>query len=162
MPMTEAHGTKMSGVRTVHLRWVLGAGAWIWIAALVLAPASLFPVGRFICHQRPERSFFVAAQQMPVCARCAGLYTGAALAIPAALAMALPLAPVRARRLLVLAAGPTAITWMLEFAGLAHFGNWTRFLAGVPLGCAAAWLVVSALSEAHRRTPGSGTSAAAM
>lgn len=140
---------------------MLGAGAWLWIAALVFAPAFLFPVGRFICHQRPERSFFAAGQQMPVCARCAGLYTGAALAVPAALAIALPLTASRSRRLIVLAAAPTAITWGLEFAGLVHFGNEIRFAAGVPLGCAAAWLVFSALSD-QRRTPGSGTSAAAM
>ena len=42
-------------------------------------------VGSLLCHQRPERSFFLWGSQMPVCARCLGIYAGAALA-----AIALP------------------------------------------------------------------------
>jgi hypothetical protein len=42
-------------------------------------------VGSLLCHQRPERSFFLWGSQMPVCARCLGIYAGAALA-----ALALP------------------------------------------------------------------------
>ncbi|MGL4453486.1 MAG: DUF2085 domain-containing protein [Sarcina sp.] len=30
----------------------------------------------FICHQRPERSFFIRDRQMPVCARCTGIVVG--------------------------------------------------------------------------------------
>ncbi|MGL4760371.1 MAG: DUF2085 domain-containing protein [Sarcina sp.] len=30
----------------------------------------------FICHQKPERSFFIKGQQMPVCARCTGIVIG--------------------------------------------------------------------------------------
>ena len=37
-------------------------------------------VGSFLCHQRPERSFFLWGSQMPVCARCIGIYAGAAIA----------------------------------------------------------------------------------
>jgi hypothetical protein len=37
-------------------------------------------VGSLLCHQRPERSFFLWGSQMPVCARCLGIYAGAALA----------------------------------------------------------------------------------
>src|SRR3989442_14005492 len=59
----------------------------VWLALLVAAPAAAFGVpasgfayalGSLICHQRPERSFDVFAAQMPVCARCIGLYVGAA------------------------------------------------------------------------------------
>ena len=42
-------------------------------------------VGSLLCHQRPDRSFFLWGSQMPVCARCLGIYAGAALA-----AIALP------------------------------------------------------------------------
>ena len=115
------------------------------MAALVLAPAAIFPAGTFICHQRPERSFFVHGQQMPVCARCTGLYLGAALAGPVALLLAAPLASARARRLLVAAAVPTALTWTLEVAGLAPMSNAWRFAAALPLGFAAAWLVLGTL-----------------
>ncbi|MGQ9492560.1 MAG: DUF2085 domain-containing protein [Anaerolineae bacterium] len=34
-----------------------------------------------VCHQLPEHSLFVAGVQMPLCARCMGLYFGAALGL---------------------------------------------------------------------------------
>ncbi|HEX4346088.1 MAG TPA: DUF2085 domain-containing protein [Vicinamibacterales bacterium] len=39
-----------------------------------------YSAARLICHQRPERSFFVWDVKLPVCARCAGIYAGAACA----------------------------------------------------------------------------------
>ena len=36
-------------------------------------------VGYGICHQIPERSFFLDGHQMPLCARCSGTYLGAIL-----------------------------------------------------------------------------------
>ncbi|WP_371325650.1 DUF2085 domain-containing protein [Methanosphaera sp. WGK6] len=29
----------------------------------------------YICHRKPERSFFIGKHQFPVCARCTGFYT---------------------------------------------------------------------------------------
>lgn len=31
---------------------------------------------KLICHQIPERSYFIFDHQMPVCVRCLGIYTG--------------------------------------------------------------------------------------
>jgi uncharacterized membrane protein len=31
---------------------------------------------KYICHRKPERSFFIRGHQFPVCARCTGFYTG--------------------------------------------------------------------------------------
>ena len=119
----------------------------LWMAALVAAPGWLFPFGSFICHQRPERSFFINGHQLAVCARCTGLYAGSALAAPVALIAASSLAGARARRILIAAAAPTAITWSLEFAGVAAFSNMTRFIAALPLGFAAAWLVLGVIAD---------------
>jgi len=138
----------------------LGFVAALWTIALFLAPGPLFPVGRFVCHQRPERSFFFNGHQLPVCARCTGLYVGAAIAAPVALAFAWSLAGARARLALGLAAIPTLLTWTLEYAGLYPFSNVARFAAAVPLGFTAAWLVLSEIrgvdpkrtSAAGRRT----------
>jgi uncharacterized membrane protein len=127
------------------LRLALAATAMLWVAAVALAPALVFPIGHFICHQRPDRSFFFHGRQVAVCARCTGLYLGAAAAGPFALALAVPFSGPRARILLGLAALPTAITWTLEFAGIIPFSNLSRFIAALPLGCAAAWLVFSVL-----------------
>jgi hypothetical protein len=52
---------------------------------LYLLSFGTYLVGSLLCHQRPERSFFLWGSQMPVCARCTGIYAGAALA-----ALALP------------------------------------------------------------------------
>jgi hypothetical protein len=48
-------------------------------AAQVFAFA-VYALGSAICHQRDERSFHLFAEQFPVCARCTGLYAGAAIA----------------------------------------------------------------------------------
>lgn len=33
-------------------------------------------MGRSVCHQIPERSFFILNKQLPLCARCTGIYMG--------------------------------------------------------------------------------------
>ena len=109
--------------------------------------AALFAIGALVCHQRPDRSFFLNGHQLPVCARCTGLYIGALLAVPLALAFASAVPPRRARWLLAVAALPTAITWSLEFAGIAPFSNITRFIGALPLGFAAAWLVAALVAR---------------
>lgn len=137
--------------------WALGSAAAVWVLAILVAPAAVdssnralsfcaaavYAAGSNVCHQRPERSFHIAGHKMPVCARCTGLYLSAAAGVPLALLVAAPLTASRARRILILAALPTALTWALEYAGVMAFGNVARALAAVPLGCAAAWLVVS-------------------
>jgi uncharacterized membrane protein len=125
----------------------LGALAIAWLIAVVFAPGLVFPIGQFVCHQRPDRSFFVNGHQLAVCARCTGIYTGAAAALPLALAIGASLSAFRARALLAIAGAPTLITWSLEFAGFFPFSNTVRYLAGLPLGLAAAWLVLTNLSH---------------
>jgi uncharacterized membrane protein len=34
-----------------------------------------------MCHQRPDRSFFIRGKQMPLCARCTGIAVGYILGI---------------------------------------------------------------------------------
>lgn len=61
----------------------------IWLAFLFLGPYLLAFGGKYsnfaeiyylmfgiICHQNPERSYFIREHQMPVCARCFGIYAG--------------------------------------------------------------------------------------
>src|SRR5262245_8646685 len=42
--------------------------------------AVMYGIGSLVCHQRPERSVHLFGVQMPVCARCLGIYAGAAAA----------------------------------------------------------------------------------
>jgi uncharacterized membrane protein len=143
-----------------RLACALTAGALLWIAAIVLAPfalqsgpvlsaaaAFLYQGASLICHQRPERSFHLAGVQLPVCARCAGLYvSGAAAALSAWSDWRRRIAaPRRTRTVFALAALPTAVTLALEVAGLAHPSNGVRALSAFPLGAAAGWMFVRAL-----------------
>jgi uncharacterized membrane protein len=78
--------------------WIALAFAWsavVWalvipVSALAAhhaettaAPVKLFALasyqlGSLLCHQQPERSFSLSSVPLPVCARCTGIYTGAA------------------------------------------------------------------------------------
>jgi uncharacterized membrane protein len=143
---------------------VLATAAVLWLAAILLAPLAiasnrrvlaagavgLYASGARICHQRPDRCFRIDGRPMPVCARCTGLYAGAAIAAPLALVWAARPSGRRARAVAAAAALPTAITWAIEMAGLAHPSNLVRFVAALPLGCVAAWLVVSTLPHGPR------------
>jgi uncharacterized membrane protein len=143
----------------------LTVAAVLWVIALVSAPAALshdtlggavaylYAAGSQICHQRPERSFALADMQLPVCARCFGLYFSGALGAVAVWLSARRPRP-HARLLLALAALPTGVTWALESAGLAGFSNLTRAAAALPLGAAAGWVFVQMLrydAESHGR-----------
>ncbi|MBI3263577.1 MAG: DUF2085 domain-containing protein, partial [Acidobacteria bacterium] len=46
--------------------------------AVYHAAALVYGAASWICHQRPERSFHIESIQLPVCARCFGLYVGVA------------------------------------------------------------------------------------
>ena len=149
--------------RAVIVRVVVAA-ALLWVAAILFAPlaiasrqgglslgaAAIYAAGARVCHQRPERSFWIQGRPMPVCARCAGLYVGAAFAGPVALFLAAGLSSRRARLTVALAALPTVISWGLEYAGSAHPPNAVRAILGLPLGFAVAWLVISTRSDGPR------------
>jgi uncharacterized membrane protein len=126
------------------IRASLAIAACVWLFVLLAAPSVLLGVpitaaaylfGSFICHQQPDRSFHMGLAQVPVCARCLGLYAGAAIGSLAFLRRGLPVDP---RRVLLVAALPTAVTWGLEMTGIAAMSNITRAMAAVPLGAAVA------------------------
>lgn len=125
-----------------------------WVVLLATAPsmalgaplsALTYAFGSLLCHQRPDRSFHLGAAQVPVCARCVGLYLGAAAGAVATLmhwivvgrATAVP-TRTHLRLMLVASSLPTAITWGLEALGLWGPTNVLRFAAALPLGVAVA------------------------
>ena len=129
--------------------------ATLWLASIPLAafaasrtsapqPAygfalAVYSLGRLICHQLPERSFHLWAASLPVCARCTGIYAGAAMT-----AIALSFTGVRernAKAVFVVACLPTAATLIFEWTTGVMPANWIRALAGVPLGAAVAWAI---------------------
>ena len=123
-------------------------------------PAIVYEAAGLICHQRPERSFHLAGIQLPVCARCFGLYaSGAAGALIACLAglSGAGRAPARSAAFAIaVAAIPTALTLIAEWIGLVHPGGLTRAIAAVPLGAMAGWVFVRllAVESPHRQASG--------
>ena len=139
---------------------LLTAAAVLWVAALFFASApgagrsgvladAIRAVGSVVCHQRPDRSFHVAGVQLPVCARCAGLYVAGALGALLAWVGTTGV-PERTRTLLLLAAVPTAATLIGEWARLIDPGNIARAMAALPLGGASGWLFVRMLRAEER------------
>jgi len=132
--------------------WRIARGAlisaeWLWTAALFAAVyvasrahggvggafASVdYAAASFLCHQRPERSFHLWGAQLPVCARCAGLYVGAAIAA---------LFPIRARLRraglwLFVAVAPAVVTLIYEWTTGVTPSNWIRAATGAIAGVA--------------------------
>ncbi len=58
----------------------LGSGSGAGRGAAWLS-VSIYWLGSLVCHQRPERSFHLSGAQLPVCARCTGLYLSGALGV---------------------------------------------------------------------------------
>ena len=106
---------------------------------------AIYAAGSLICHQRPERSFHVNGAQLPVCARCMGLYVGGLLGVfvwawiagvgsTPALRVRAFTASTRFRTLLIVAAIPTVFSLATALAGLWDPGNARRAVLALPLG----------------------------
>jgi uncharacterized membrane protein len=146
--------------------WALTASAALAILGLtVLAPwaranghtfLSTAAYGAFagLCHQIPERSFHFEGFPLAVCARCFGLYAGAAAGVllyPLARGLARRDAP--ARVWLLLAAAPSTLDFALGFFGFWENTHLSRFLTAVLLGaCVAFYVVPAALDLGYRRS----------
>jgi uncharacterized membrane protein len=144
----------MSGV-IVLIAPLVAFLAVAWVALIVAGPilppapaGILYAFGSRICHQISARSFHLGASQLPVCARCLGIYAGFAIGLVAALSATLS-RPVRPGALVAVGAVPTAITLLLEWAGLWPASNLTRAVAGVPLGVGVALVVMGALTRSR-------------
>jgi len=142
---------------TFHFNpWALGAVALI--TAAIASPYFLthgFPVPAFVlnrafsvvCHQQPERSFFLFGAPIAVCVRCLGIYLGAAIGLLGRASRRIVL------RIFIAAAAINALDAAAELAGL--HGNWTaaRFTLGLVLGMSAALLISSSMLHSARLEP---------
>jgi uncharacterized membrane protein len=140
------------------VRALLALTAVTWLALLILAPvlpvpiaALLYALGSRICHQRPERSFHLFAVQLPVCARCAGIYAGGAAGSLLMLSASVRqrLCGFSPRTLLLAGLLPTLMTIIIEWSGAWAGANDARAAAGMPLGLAVAFVVARAAATLH-------------
>ena len=112
--------------------------------------AFIYSLGSVICHQLPERSFFLDSRQLPVCARCAGLYLSGAAGLAAWWAVKLlrgwrpqTLPPRLAMGLLAIVATPTVVSYLTGVLGVWDGSNLTRAVLAVPLGVVAGALAAA-------------------
>jgi uncharacterized membrane protein len=118
-------------------------------AALLIA---VYAIGSAICHQLPERSYHLWTAQMPVCARCAGIYAGAAIAaiLSSAGHRFRGAGAGRVRAILLLAALPTLATLTYEWTTGDMPAHWIRAATGVPLGATVASMILSSMPHRTR------------
>lgn len=119
-----------------------GQGTASWMLYRLFAP---------LCHQLPERSFYVAGYPLAVCARCAGIYVGYTVTLllyPLVRSLRRTDAP--ARVWLFAAAAPTAIDFLVNFTGLWHNTHSSRALTGAILGAAAVFYTLPGLVDVAR------------
>lgn len=165
------------------LRRTFTVGAVVWALMLPLATLAasrahvdvvvsagalvVYAVGAAVCHQLPMRSFHLWGVQMPVCARCTGIYVGAAFGSVGAMVagrsanafalqtkaialrtwdVARDLSRASRRAIAVVALAPSAATLVYEWTMGLMPSNVIRFAAGAWLGGVLAALVVAATS----------------
>ena len=151
-------------LRRPLLMWFLAAAGSLAIMSLIIgAPLAIdaghpfwgFTIYRafsFVCHQIPERSFFVAGHKFAVCSRCTGLYAGFAvttLVYPIIKSLRQTEAP--ERKWLFIAAVPLAIDFALGYLGIWDNTHFSRFATGALLGAVSVFYVMPGLMDLSLR-----------
>ena len=146
------------------LMWLIVAGVSLGVMAMIIgAPlalvaghgrlaATIYQTFSHLCHQLPERSFFIAGHPFAVCARCTGIYAGFAVAtVLYPLTRSLRQTEAPARKWLFIAAAPLAIDFAIEFSGRWHNTHSSRLSTGALLGAVAVFYIMPGLLDLSLR-----------
>jgi uncharacterized membrane protein len=160
-------------VRRQFAVWLIVVlGSVLITTAIIAAPLALssghllwalpiYHAFSLVCHQIPERSFFIAGHPFAVCARCFGLYAGFTLAtIAYPLISSLQKTDAPPRRWLFLAAVPLVIDYALGLFGIWNNTHSSRFITGALLGSVAVFYTMPGLLDLGLRLTGRRTQAA--
>jgi uncharacterized membrane protein len=154
----------VNNTRRVFRFWLLGAVAVSAIVLLtIVAPLAaagnyprlaltLYRAFAALCHQLPERSYFIAGHKLAICSRCTGLYAGFAFTLllyPLIRSLRTTIWP--PREWLLLAAAPMAIDFSLTFFGIWENTHTSRLLTGLLLGSVTVFYVMPGLVELSSR-----------
>lgn len=82
---------------------------------------------KYLCHQKPERSFFYKEKQFPVCSRCTGIVIGATAGFVLA-------SLTQPNLIFVLGFIPLIIDGTTQYYGLRTSNNTLRFVTGLLCG----------------------------
>jgi uncharacterized membrane protein len=140
--------------------WLLSAGTVAALVSLVVvAPlaaargdngvaAAIYHAFAPLCHQRPDRSYFIEGHQFAVCARCTGIYAGFAFTLLLyPLFRSLRNTATPPRSVLILAALPLAIDFSLTFFGVWENTHTSRLLTGLLLGSVTVFFVMPGIID---------------
>lgn len=106
-----------------------------------------------LCHQLPERSYFIDGHQFAVCSRCTGVYAGFAFTLllyPLIRSLKNTFTP--PLKWLILATVPLAIDVGINFFGFWQNTHTSRLLTGALLGGAAVFYVMPGIIDLSMRT----------
>ena len=155
---------QIGSVRRPLIMWSMVVAGSVAVMALIIgAPLALnaghpvwgqtmYRAFSYVCHQIPERSFFIAEHQFAVCARCTGLYAGFTLAtVLYPLIRSLRQIEAPPRKWLFIAAAPLAIDFTVGFLGIWDNTHSSRFATGALLGAVAVLYVMPGLIELSMR-----------
>lgn len=145
--------------KRAFLFWLGGSGlALFWVVLILAAPVtastgseisgSLYGFFSYVCHQLPDRSFFIFGHKFAVCSRCFGVYFGLLVGM-AAYPLLRPMeeSDPLPRFWLFASMVPMAIDWSLGFFEVWENTFLTRTVTGLILGVACAVFIVPALIE---------------
>ncbi len=145
---------------------VIAVGSLLICAAIIGAPLALssghlfwalpiYHAFSLVCHQIPERSFFIAGHPFAVCSRCLGLYAGFTLAtVIYPLVCSLEKIDAPPRKWLFIAAAPLAIDYALGFFGIWDNTHSSRLITAALLGAVAVFYVMPGLLDLGLRLTG--------
>ena len=144
--------------------WLVAAAGSLVVMSLILgAPLAMdsghpfwaltiYKAFSYVCHQIPERSFFIFGHKFAVCARCTGLYAGftvATILYPIVRSLRQTEAP--PRKWLFIAAAPLAIDFALGYFGIWENTHSSRFTTGALLGAVSVFYVMPGLMDLSLR-----------
>lgn len=152
-----------SNRRPLTMWFIVAAGSLMVMALIIGAPVALangketvaqviYGVFGHVCHQIPERSFFIDGHPFAVCSRCTGIYAGFLAAIMVyPLARSLRQTETPARKWLFIAAAPLAIDFGLEVLGIWHNTHFSRLATGTLLGAVSVFYIMPGLLDLSLR-----------
>ena len=143
--------------------WAIGlAVVAAWVVLILVPPVAkasgfiaisspLYHFFSYLCHQIPERSFYIDGEPFGVCTRCFGVYLGlvAGFAIYPLWRNVVEIEPLP-KFWLFLSLIPITIDWSLTIFHIWENTHLSRFITGLILGIACATYIVPAIVEIGR------------
>jgi uncharacterized membrane protein len=150
--------------RTVVFWLVSAVTVWGLVSLIVIAPVAaagghgdvalgIYRAFGTLCHQLPERSYFIEGHKFAVCSRCTGIYAGFAFTLLLyPLVRSLRTTQTPPRSWLLLASIPVLVDFSLTFFGFWENTHTSRLLTGAVLGSAAVFYVMPGIVDLSLRS----------